>query len=175
MNDKYIQTYSGIRFWPLDPRIEDINLEDIAHALSMQCRFSGHTSFHYSVAQHSLIVSEYCKPENALAGLLHDASEAYLIDVPRPIKPHLIGYADAEDKIMKLVSQKFGFEYPFDDEIKELDLKVLYLEKQQLLKELTWSMKFPETKIENYQIKKKNPEDVKFQFLDKFLKITKSR
>ena len=79
----WMQTHSGIQFWPLDPRPEDILIEDIAHALSNQCRFAGHCCFHYSVAQHSVLVSENVPAQDAMWGLLHDAGEAYLVDLPR--------------------------------------------------------------------------------------------
>jgi uncharacterized protein len=82
----WIQTYTGKQFWPLSPLPEDIVIEDIAHALSMQCRFGGHVRTFYSVAQHSVHVSLLVEPQYALWGLLHDAAEAYLVDLPRPIK-----------------------------------------------------------------------------------------
>ena len=68
------------------PNPDDIRIEDIAHALSNQCRFAGHAREFYSVAEHSVHVSQLCLPEHALWGLLHDASEAYLVDLPRPLK-----------------------------------------------------------------------------------------
>ena len=100
-----IRTFTGHMFYPLDPRPEDVCIEDIAHSLSLLCRFTGHTYAHYSVADHSLRVSRLAEklfvaeahsPESekmqrmaneiALWGLLHDASEAYLQDMPRPLK-----------------------------------------------------------------------------------------
>ena len=77
----WMQTYTGERFWPLDPRIEDIHIRDISMALGKLCRYGGHTIFFYSVAEHSVLVSEYVPEEYALWGLLHDASEAYLSDI----------------------------------------------------------------------------------------------
>ena len=84
----WIQVYSGKSFSPLSPTIEDIEIEDIAHALSLQCRYAGHCLYHYSIAQHSVLVSRYVSQENKLWGLLLDASEAYPMDVPMPIKQH---------------------------------------------------------------------------------------
>src|ERR1019366_9954250 len=84
-DDGAIRTYSGVRFKPLDPD-PAVGISDIAHALANQCRFGGHSSAFYSVAQHSVRVSEICAAEDALWGLLHDASEAYLVDVPAPLK-----------------------------------------------------------------------------------------
>ena len=86
---KHIQTASGVKFYPFKPSSLDVVLEDGAQALSLQCRYSGHTKWkdkmkHYSVAQHSLYVSYVCK--YPLWGLLHDLTEAYCVDVPTPIK-----------------------------------------------------------------------------------------
>jgi sialic acid synthase SpsE len=86
-------------------RGEKITIEDIAHALSNQCRFSGHVERFYSVAQHSVLVASFSK--NKLAGLLHDASEAYLVDVPRPIKPEFPAYAEIEKNIMQVIAKKY--------------------------------------------------------------------
>jgi hypothetical protein len=106
----WIQTFSGRAVWPLDPRPEEIVIEDIAHALSMQCRFTGHVRRFYSVAQHSVHVSSTCDPSDALAGLLHDASEAYLVDLARPIKRSagLHGYRLAEQRLQRVIYQRFG-------------------------------------------------------------------
>src|SRR4051794_15527189 len=82
----WITTFSRRQFWPLDPHSDEIHIEDIAHSLSQQCRFGGHSRSFYSVAQHSCLVSALCKANDALWGLLHDASEAYLGDIPRPLK-----------------------------------------------------------------------------------------
>jgi hypothetical protein len=80
----YIVTYTGRRFHFLDPKIDEISIEDIAHALSNVCRFTGHTKRFYSVAEHSCLVSALC--DNRLEGLLHDASEAYMSDLSSPLK-----------------------------------------------------------------------------------------
>ena len=80
-----MSTYTGKKFFPFDPRPEQICIEDIAHGLSMLCRFSGQCPYFYSVAEHSIYVV-HCLPDNLqLEGLLHDASEAYLADLPRPV------------------------------------------------------------------------------------------
>ncbi len=109
---QWIQTFTGLCFWPLDPRPEEIRIEDIAHALSLQCRFNGHCRAFYSVAQHSVLVAELVErfqPEAALAGLLHDASEAYLSDLPRPLKnePDMAFYLEAEARLQEVVHVRF--------------------------------------------------------------------
>lgn len=81
-----MQTYSGKAFYPRDPRADEICIEDIAHALSMICRYNGHCLEFYSVAQHSVMVSNLCPPSQSLEGLMHDAAEAYLGDMIRPLK-----------------------------------------------------------------------------------------
>lgn len=119
----WIQTYSHHKFHPFDPRPEDIFIEDIAHALSMICRFTGHTRKFYSVAQHSALVSRYCRSENKLWGLLHDASEAYICDMSRPVKHHIamIPYIEIEKNIMKAVCKRFGLDPEEPQDVKEWD------------------------------------------------------
>lgn len=111
---EWLLTSGGHRFWPLDPRPQDIHIEDIAHGLSMLCRFCGQVKKFYSVGHHSVLVSRIVHPRAALAGLLHDASEAYLGDIIRPIKQHLDVYKKFEDATMRAVCQKFGLNW--DDE-----------------------------------------------------------
>lgn len=107
----WIQTYTGRQFWPLDPRPEDVCIEDIAHSLSFQCRFSGHCLVPYTVSDHSYHVSLICNVKDALWGLMHDASEAYLVDLPRPIKRNSIlgdEYSKIETKVMRVICKRFG-------------------------------------------------------------------
>ncbi|MBY0513267.1 MAG: hypothetical protein K2P78_05075 [Gemmataceae bacterium] len=85
----WIQTATGHKFWPLDPRPGDVDVRDVAHALSNLCRFTGHAREFYSVAQHSVLASRIVPPASALAALLHDAAEAYMGDVARPWKRFL--------------------------------------------------------------------------------------
>jgi 5'-deoxynucleotidase YfbR-like HD superfamily hydrolase len=82
-------------------------IEDIAHGLAHTCRFNGHFKFFYSVAEHSMDVADHLSDEQKLLGLLHDASEAYLADLPRPIKPHLSNYRRLEAAIMAAVADRF--------------------------------------------------------------------
>ena len=109
---KWIRTYTGRRFYPLAPCVDDIEIADIAHALSNQCRFSGHCPDHYSVAIHSVYVSKVVESLGGAAqeqmwGLLHDASEAYLVDIPTPVKRQISGYDVAERAVMAAVCDKF--------------------------------------------------------------------
>lgn len=143
----WIETFTGVHFWPLDPRPEDIRIEDIAHALANICRFNGHTSRHYSVSEHSVICAQYAQamgwPEEVqLACLMHDASEAYLCDIPSPIKPYLQGYAEAEDRLQEMIWQWAGIYVTIGmlDKIKEADLAALNLEACMLLPEHCWAV-----------------------------------
>lgn len=122
-----IRTYSGKYFNPCDPDSSLIEIEDIAHALSMQVRFGGHLPTFYSVAQHSVLTRQLVKPDPKLelTALMHDASEAYLIDVPRPVKEQLSNYKEIEDRLMKVIAEKFGFIWPFPPEVKDADEKML--------------------------------------------------
>lgn len=131
----WILTHSGTAFDPINPNPAAININDIAHALSNICRFNGHTRVFYSVAQHCVIVSNIVPAELALAGLLHDASEAFICDVASPVKPHLEGYACIEHRIMRAVAEAFDidpalFRHP---EIKRADLVALATEKRDLM------------------------------------------
>src|ERR1700693_5499467 len=91
------------------PNPADIRIEDIAHALSNQCRFGGHAREFYSVTEHCVRVSQHCRPEDALWGLLHDASEAYLSDVPAPLKvlPAFKAYRAAERSLQWTIAARF--------------------------------------------------------------------
>lgn len=130
----WMQTFSGLQFWPLDPRADEVFIEDIAHALSMACRYGGHCDNFYSVAEHSVHVSHVVPAEMALVGLLHDASEAYVADVIRPIKPHLAGYKAIEDRVWSVIAERFGVPTEMPAEIKLADNAVLLAESEQIMK-----------------------------------------
>jgi hypothetical protein len=133
--DGFIGTFSGLRFWPLDPDPVKILIADIAHALAHQCRFGGHASKFYSVAEHSVHVSQLCLPEHALWGLLHDASEAYLVDLPRPLKqlPEFAPYREAERQLQRAVAVRFGLPEDQPASVTEADETMLWIEAHSLL------------------------------------------
>ena len=112
---RYIVTYTGKKFDPLEPNIEDIDIIDISHALSFVNRYAGHSKFPYSVALHSMMVSDMCSSEHALAGLLHDASEAYLGDICRPMKVTNVfaEYRKVEAHLQALIYKKFDVPYTY--------------------------------------------------------------
>jgi len=137
----WIVTYTGKRFFPLAPRIEDLDIVDIAHALSNQCRFTGHCREFYSVAQHSILAAYHAPAWLKLTMLLHDASEAYLCDMSRPVKhsPGLSAFRAAEDAVQRLVGQRFGVSFA-DPLVKQIDDRMLMTERRDLTNVAqTWS------------------------------------
>jgi len=139
---EWIQTYTGVPFWPLAPKMEDIRIEDIAHSLSMQCRFNGHCTTFYSVAEHSVRVSKIVPPEHALWGLLHDAGEAYLTDLPRPVKSQMERFRDLEDIVLQKVMEKYGLSWPMPEPVHHADMVMLETERRDLMRPCTtpWSI-----------------------------------
>ena len=137
----WMQTYSGRKFWPIDPRKEDICIEDIAHSLSLLCRFAGHCKSFYSVAQHCCLGVMFggdmlCTRRNKLNFLLHDASEAYLLDLPTPLKQSgQFGelYKKYEGKLEVEIAMKFNLDWPMLPVVREVDTMMLYTERRDLL------------------------------------------
>jgi hypothetical protein len=129
----WMQTYSGRQFWPLDPQPDEVDIVDIAHALSMMCRYNGHCKTFYSVAEHSVLVSRNVAPQFALWGLLHDASEAYVADIIRPVKPHLANYKAVEANIMAAICAKFKLPMAMPTDVKRADNAILADEMQQIM------------------------------------------
>lgn len=107
-----IQTYTGIMIDPLNPKAEEIKIEDVAHALSLLCRANGHFPHFHSVGQHSINCMKEAEARGLsrriqLACLLHDASEAYLSDVTRPVKARLPQYKEIEAPLQELIWKKW--------------------------------------------------------------------
>lgn len=132
----HISTYTGKLFNIFDPQPADICLEDIAHALAMNCRYNGHVERFYSVAEHSVVASLQCPPEYALVVLMHDAAEAYMTDVPRPIKQAWPEFSSHETGVLMAILGALGL--PAIDvhgwaAITEADLRMLATEREQLL------------------------------------------
>lgn len=178
MNERkgdYITTVSGRFYWPLDPRPDEVWISDIAHALSMQCRFGGHLPHFYSVAQHSVLVaSQLPRGKARLTGLLHDASEAYIQDVVRPIKNHLTNYKEIEALNERVIFARFGLEWPLSDKVKEADDAILATEWRDM------RTPRPASEIERYggvpvteKIIPWSPEIAKKLFLEMFYDLCK--
>lgn len=129
----WMQTSTGGQFWPLDPRADEVDIVDIAYGLSKICRYGGHCIHFYSVAEHSVLVAQAAPPEHRKWALLHDASEAYLGDVIRPLKRFIPGYADIEATVMRVIAQRYGLSYPMPSEIKAIDNNIILDEMAQIM------------------------------------------
>jgi uncharacterized protein len=173
----WIETFTGKQFFPLQPRVEDVDIRDIAHGLSMTCRFTGQCLCFLSVAEHSLRVSEQVEqngmwPKLGLIGLLHDAPEAYICDLSRPLKHHTqMGnfYLNVERTLANVIEQKFDLPLgSFErQEIKDADLDALLLEKY-------WNMRSGESEISPATasaccpLRRFSPEQAEERFLSRF-------
>lgn len=135
----WIETYTGRMVTPVDPDPITLCVTDVAHALANKCRYSGHTRRFYTVAEHSWLMAEYALAkgdrESARWALIHDAVEAYLPDVPRPLKPFLANWKELEANMERAVKEHFD-EYPnaaVEGLVHSLDTRILLTEAQVLL------------------------------------------
>lgn len=133
-----MQCWRGGLYWPLDPRSEEVFIEDIAHHLGNLCRFTGACEPFYSVAEHSVHVSHIVPRPLALLGLLHDAPEAYINDLNRPTKhdPQMRAYRRIEARNWRVIAMKFGLPEKQPEEIHVADAAMLHVEKLALMKAL---------------------------------------
>lgn len=132
----WMQTFTGRQFYPLAPRPEDVDPVDIAHALSLICRYGGHTRRFYSVAEHCVLMSRAVAPEHALFALLHDATEAYVGDMVRPLKLHMLEYRQVEWNVWEAITIRFGLALTgraLPREVKEADNRILLDERAAVL------------------------------------------
>lgn len=138
----WMQTFAGHQFFPLAPRVEDVDPVDIAHALSLTCRYGGHVKRFYSVAEHTIRISWWLQNQGEpwdvqLAGLLHDAAEAYIGDMVRPLKHHMPDYQAIDVAVSRVVFERFGcpVEYAaaLPAKVREADNRILLDERNQLL------------------------------------------
>ena len=136
LDTNYIETFTGKKFWPLNPITEDIDIVDIAHALSNKCRYTGHTREFYSVAQHSVLVADHVPIKYRLEALLHDAVEAYLPDIAFPLRGAFTNFAETEERMHKAVAKRFGLTFPWPDEIKDIDRRITRDEAWHLMKSM---------------------------------------
>lgn len=113
----WIQTYSGLRFYPTRPDWQQVNIEDIARALSRECRFGGHCIQFLSVAEHCVHAARAVPERMGLYALMHDAAEAYLKDIPRPLKSEFGDYRTFENNLMIAIAYQFSFIWPFPPDI----------------------------------------------------------
>ncbi|RJR26517.1 phosphohydrolase [candidate division WWE3 bacterium] len=170
----YIGTFTGRKVTVFNPKPSDIVIEDIAASLSKVCRFTGHCSRFYSVAEHSVYVSRIVPPEDAKWGLLHDATEAYLGDLVRPIKrqPEMAFYRTAENNFQKCIAQVFGLTPEIPDSVIKADNNLLLTELVQLMKNV--DIKNPS--VAGYEILDINlmtlpPYEAEQFFLDRYAEL----
>lgn len=174
-NGSWIQTYTGIQFWPLDPRPEEIDIRDIAHALSLLCRFNGHCRRFYSVAEHSVHVSSIVTPEFGLWGLLHDAAEAYLSDIPQPVKQHLTHFHQAESQMLLVIAEKFGLPANMPSDVDLADRIMLSTEKLVLMGQEPAPWYGLPTPLDSSKVVCHDPEEAERVFLIRFEELQKIR
>lgn len=172
----WICTFTGAKFFVTDPHPDDVFIEDIAHALSFICRYGGHCREFYSVAQHSFGVWQYAveyrpnEPRVHAWALLHDAAEAYLGDMVRPLKLSLPEYKRIEEKVELVVISALGFDAPTPEErafVKYADDVLLMTERRDLLnhRDIEWT---PRAKPRNEPIVPWDAQTAKWNFLHAF-------
>lgn len=131
-----IRTFSGRYVDLLHPTTDMVCIEDIAHALSNECRFSGHTSRFYSVAEHSILCAVFVEDkEDQFCALMHDATEAYLKDLPKPLKmlPEFEFYNELESRWWKVIAEKFYLPAEIPESVKRVDKRLLVTEQRDLM------------------------------------------
>ena len=165
-----IQTQSLRYFNYVDPHPDQFTIEDIAHALSNICRFAGHTNKFYSVAQHCVIMSYHVTPMYALHALLHDAAEAFLGDIPTPLKQMLPEYKVIESRVEKVILNKFGIT-DMPPEIKEFDTRMLVTEQNYLMPEANRHWTF-DAKPLDILIRPAEPAIAKRKYLTRFEELS---
>jgi len=167
-SDGYIFTFTGKKVYPLDLKEEDVNIADIAHGLANTARWTGQSAKFYSVAQHSVLVSDCLPREFALWGLLHDADEAYLGDIARPVKymPELKPLRDAGKRIQTIINRAFGLKGHTPKIIKETDD---YVVKQE------WVSVMGQEGHSDLRITPQSPARAEMEFLRKFGELYEAR
>ena len=141
----YITTYTGKHFDPANPDMAQVDIRDIAHALSLICRGNGQVKTFFSVGQHCInaakeAIARGYSERVILACLLHDASESYMSDVPRPLKPSMPEYVRTEEHLLDFIYEKYLGSKLNDEEqrmVKSIDNTLLYYDLKELLNEVT--------------------------------------
>lgn len=171
-----LQTIDGYYFSFSEPQTSWFDIETIAHALSNVCRFAGHSKVFYSVAQHSVLVSELVPKEQALAGLLHDAAEAFIGDVPSPLKGLLHEYREIEKRVEGVIFRRFGLPLELSEEVKCADKIALATERRDLLVAgngdvNAWDILDGVTPLQDRYISALLPQQAKAMFMSRYYKI----
>ena len=169
----WFQAFSGRAFYPLDPDPYEIDIADIAHALARCCRFAGHVTRFYSVAEHSVHVSYEVADGMALEGLMHDASEAYIGDMIRPLKIAMDAYRAAEERLERMIAEVFGLRFPYYPDVKRADTALLMSERIALVKSppFPWKERAEPSRQTIWAL---SPEEAERRFLARFRELTAS-
>jgi uncharacterized protein len=176
MNEPWLQTWTGKKFFPQNPRIDDILIEDIARGLAMNCRFAGQVITFFSVAEHSILCSEVAPDNLKCAALLHDASESYIADLGKHLKPHLGGYREIEARLMAAIGERFGVTPEEFQAIKPIDERMLMTEAWALLPGGPLGSEWPDVRpFEEVTLLFLNPFEAEQLFLRRFLEVSTSR
>lgn len=175
----WMQTYTSKKFYPTAPVVEDIDIIDIAHSLSMQCRYNGHVHTFYSVAEHCILMSYALektypdRPDLWLEALLHDATEAYVGDMVRPLKIQMPEFQAAEEVVAIAIGERFGVRQSCDmsPEVKDADNRILTNERLNLLGEppAEWSSTAEPLDVPIYAW---SPHIAEIQYLKRFNQLT---
>jgi 5'-deoxynucleotidase YfbR-like HD superfamily hydrolase len=166
-----ISTYTGLRLDPFNPDPDKIDIVDIAHHLSQMPRFAGATRRWFSVAEHSLNVSLVVPTHYALAGLLHDAAEAYLMDMPSPIKQTTMmdGYAETEDNLLEVIFVKYGLDPIIPPAVKLADKRMGATEAVELMRYHEWALNYE--RYSRHMVVGYSPEAIEKKFLEAFFDL----
>lgn len=169
----WITTWSGKAIDYTNPQPDHIDIIDIATALSRECRYAGHGKHFYSVAQHSVLVSRLVPPEFALEGLLHDATESYLKNLPSPLKALLPGYSEVEGRFDTVIRKRFGLPAIPSPAINVADLVLLATERRDIFPNdlVDWPIVAGIEPMPR-QIWPLAPEMAKEQFLERYQSLT---
>lgn len=173
-----IQTASGRTVDLLAIKPSQIAIEDIAHGLSHLCRFNGQVRDFYSVAQHSVLVSMVCAPADMLAGLLHDASEAYLGDVVTPLKKlkRMTPYRGLEERMQRAIFTRFGLSPGMPGGVKVMDARLLRTEIRDLMPAASsWPVGVMAVRALPFTIEPLSPADAERWFLGRYTQLVELR
>lgn len=155
------------------PHLSDFNIETIAHALSNICRYGGHTRKFYSVAEHSVLVSQVVPSKFAMIGLLHDASEAYVGDMPSPLKRMCQSYRTIEERVQEAIAERYELQYPFPESIHLADKRVYLAERQQIT-DGTDTLWYTDLEPADVTVMGLPPSKARVLFLDRFRELSKA-
>jgi hypothetical protein len=171
--DGWIKTASGLKFHIFHPSIKEVSLYDVAHSLSLLCRFNGHTPFLYTVGAHSIIGSYVCEPIFAKDFLMHDSTESFIGDMATPLKREMSEFKKVENNIYKTIAEKFKVSNPLPKEIKEMDKLMFMMEWVYLMSgKKPNGIELPMSKKRFMSIATLPPEKIERLFIKRFRELS---